>query len=31
MNSWFSITESKASSSTKTTLDLLNDFFLPMH
>jgi hypothetical protein len=31
MNSWFSITEIDASSSMKTTLDLLDDFFLPMH
>jgi hypothetical protein len=30
MNSWFSITENDASSSTKTALDLLDDFFLPM-
>jgi hypothetical protein len=30
MNSWFSITKSDTSLSTKTTLDLLDDFFLPM-
>jgi hypothetical protein len=31
MNSWFSITESDTTPSTKTTLDLLDDFFLLMH
>jgi hypothetical protein len=30
MNSWFSITESNAFSSTKTALDLLDDFFMPI-
>jgi hypothetical protein len=30
MNSWFSMTESDASSSTKTSFNLLDDFFLPI-
>jgi hypothetical protein len=30
MNSQFSMTESDASSSTKTSFDLLDDFFLPI-